>query len=78
MRKHGHDTYGDNEDSDTAELKPKERKRDKMVEGQCKCGSKPHLWTSHECPYNKKILDVTEFAKTRHVARMHKWRNVRF
>ena len=26
-RKHGHDTYGDDEDSDTAELKPKQKKR---------------------------------------------------
>ena len=58
-RKHGHDTYGDDEDSDTAELKPKEKtkskKGQKMVEGQCKCGSTTHLRTSHsECPYNKK------------------------
>ena len=29
-KKHGHDTYGDDEDSDTTELKPKEKaKRDK-------------------------------------------------
>ena len=28
-RKHGHDTYGDDEDSDTAELKPKEKKKAK-------------------------------------------------
>ena len=58
-RKHGHDTYGDDEDSDTAELKPKAKKKSKkgqkMVEGQCKCGSTTHLRTSHnECPYNKK------------------------
>ena len=26
-KKHGHDTYADDEDSDTAELKPKEKKR---------------------------------------------------
>ena len=42
-RKHGHDTYGDDEDdSDTAELKPKGKKTKrtkKTVEGQCKCGS---------------------------------------
>ena len=24
-----------------------------MVEGQCKCGSRTHLRTSNECPYNK-------------------------
>ena len=39
-RKHGHDTYGDDEDSKTAELKPKQKKKSKkgqkMVEGQCK------------------------------------------
>ena len=29
-----------------------------MVEGQCKCGSTTHLWTSHiECPYNKKRIN---------------------
>ena len=28
-RKHGHDTYGDDEDSDIAELKPKEKKKSK-------------------------------------------------
>ena len=60
-RKHGHDTYGDDEDSDTAELKPKEKKKSnkgqRMVEGQCKCGSTTHLRTSHKlCPYNKKRL----------------------
>ena len=60
-RKHSHDTYGD-EDSDTAELKPKEkrkgRKGQKIVEGQCKCGSKTHLRTSHnECPYNKRRVN---------------------
>ena len=45
-RKHGHDTYGDEEDSDTAELKSKEKKKSnngqRMVEGQCKCGSTTH------------------------------------
>ena len=61
-RKHGHDTHGDDEDSDTAELKPKEnektKKGQKMVEGQCKCGSKTHLRTFHnECPYSKKKLN---------------------
>ena len=61
-RKHGHDTYGDDEDSDTAELKPKAKKKSKkgqkMVEGQCECGSTTHLRTSHnECPYNKKRAD---------------------
>ena len=61
-RKHGHDTYGDDEDSDTAELKPKQKKKSikgqKMVEGQCKCGSTTHLWTSHnECPYNKRRVN---------------------
>lgn len=60
-RKHGHDTYGDDEDSDTAELEPKEkksRKGQKKVEGQCKYGSKTHLRTSHnECPYNKRRVN---------------------
>ena len=32
-----------------------------MVEEQCKCGSKTHLWTSHnECPYNKKRVHVND------------------
>ena len=57
VKKHGHDTYGDDEDSDTAELKPKQKKGQKMVEGQCKCGSTTHLQTSHECPYNKKRIN---------------------
>ena len=60
-RKHGHDTYGDDEDSDTAELKPKQKKSikgQKMVEGQCKRGSTTHLRTSHnECPYNKRRVN---------------------
>ena len=46
LRKHGHDTYGDKEYSDTAELKSKEKKKSnngqRMVEGQCKCGSTTH------------------------------------
>ena len=53
-RKHGHDTYGDNEDSDTAELKSKEKKKSnkgqRMVEGQHKCGStthRPHTSCAH-------------------------------
>ena len=60
IKKHGHDTYGDDEDSDTAELKPKEKKKSKKgqkMEGQCKCGSKTHLRTSHkQCPYNSRRL----------------------
>ena len=51
----------DDEDSDTAELKPKDKKKckkeQKTVEGQCKCGSTTHLRTSHECPYSKKRLN---------------------
>ena len=43
-KKHGHDTYGDDEDSD--ELKPKGKKKQKgtkkKVKGQCKCGSTTH------------------------------------
>ena len=36
-KKHGYDTYGDDEDGDTAELKPKEKKSRKgqKLEGQC-------------------------------------------
>ena len=37
-KKHGHDTYGDDEDSDTAELKPKEAKRDKNLMGSVSVG----------------------------------------
>ena len=41
-KKHGHDTYGDDEDSDTAELKPKEKKgkatRDKNWMGSVSVG----------------------------------------
>ena len=60
-KKHGHDTYGDDEDSDTAELKPKEKKKSKKgqkaVEGMCECGSTTHLRTSHkECLLNKKRM----------------------
>ena len=54
---HGHDTYGDDEDSDTAELKPKKGKKGQTsVEGKCKaCGSSTHLRSSNKlCPYNKK------------------------
>ena len=60
-KKHGHDTYGVDENSDTAELKPKNKKKSKngqkAVEGMCKCGSTTHLRTSNkECPLNKKRL----------------------
>ena len=53
---HGHDIYGD-EDSDTAELKPKKGKKGQTsVEGKYKaCGSSTHLRSSNKlCPYNKK------------------------
>ena len=35
-KKHGHDTYGDDEDSDTAELKPKEKEKAKRDKKQLK------------------------------------------
>ena len=35
-RKHGHDTYGDDEDSDTDELKPKEKKKRKKGQKRLK------------------------------------------
>ena len=56
-KKHGHDTYGDDDSDDSdIELKPKKgRKRPKSTGGMCKCGSTTHLRSNHrECPYNMK------------------------
>ena len=59
-RLHGHDTYGDNEDDDNTELKPKSGKKGKkglnMDGRKCKaCGSTTHIRSTHrECPFNKK------------------------
>ena len=36
QKKHGHDTYGDNKDSDTAELKFNEKKKKRRVKGDKK------------------------------------------
>ena len=58
-KKHGHDTYGDNDsDEDRVELKEKQLKRQRSSsERKCRaCGSTTHTRSSHrDCPSNKKV-----------------------
>ena len=53
-KRHGHDTYGssDNSDTDKDEIKPKKQKK-RTTGGQCRCGSTAHQRTNHsDCPLN--------------------------